>query len=135
MPTERRPDGLSCSAIISHRLNYGVITALHGISLQGPSKARSSRSSAATARARPRRCAPSPACSKPQSGQILYDGEDITNLPPHQIVARGLCHVPEGRMVFANLTVHENLQMGAYLQSDKAGIAKNSTTSSAFSRA
>ena len=58
-------------------------------------------------------------------GSITFKGEEITKLPPHQIVARGLCHVPEGRMVFSNLTVDENLAMGAYLQSDKARIAQN----------
>ena len=60
-----------------------------------------------------------------QSGRIMFAGEDITALPPHRIVARGLCHVPEGRMVFSNLTVDENLAMGAYLQNDAALNAKN----------
>ncbi|MFI5337813.1 MAG: ABC transporter ATP-binding protein [Opitutales bacterium] len=59
-----------------------------------------------------------------QSGRILFQGEDISRLPPHRIVARGLAHVPEGRMVFANLTVEENLAMGAYLQRDPARIAR-----------
>ena len=58
-----------------------------------------------------------------KKGGITFKGEDITKLPPHQIVARGLCHVPEGRMVFSNLTVDENLAMGAYLLNDKAKIA------------
>ena len=61
---------------------------------------------------------------KPKGGKITFCGEDITRLPPHQIVARGLCHVPEGRMVFANLSVAENLAMGAFLQTDKAAIAE-----------
>jgi len=61
---------------------------------------------------------------KPRSGEILYEGRNIAGLPAHQIVKLGLSHVPEGRMVFANLTVHENLLMGAYLQKDKAVIAK-----------
>jgi branched-chain amino acid transport system ATP-binding protein len=56
---------------------------------------------------------------KPKSGEIFYDGQNIAGLPPHQIVARGLSHVPEGRMIFANLTVLENLQLGAYLQKDR----------------
>jgi branched-chain amino acid transport system ATP-binding protein len=60
-----------------------------------------------------------------QQGSVTFLGEDITKLPAHQIVARGLCHVPEGRMIFSNLTVDENLSMGAYLQNDKALIAKN----------
>lgn len=59
----------------------------------------------------------------PASGTITFDGEDITGLPPHKIVARGLAQSPEGRMVFANLTVLENLRMGAYLRRDHAGIA------------
>jgi len=58
-------------------------------------------------------------------GSVTFKGEDISKLPPHQIVARGLCHVPEGRMVFSNLTVDENLAMGAYLKTDKAKIAAN----------
>ena len=60
-----------------------------------------------------------------KSGGITFKGEDITKLPPHSIVARGLCHVPEGRMIFSNLTVDENLAMGAYLQTDKAKIMAN----------
>jgi len=60
-----------------------------------------------------------------QSGKISFLGEDITALPAHQIVARGLCHVPEGRMIFSNLSVDENLAMGAYLQRDPALKAKN----------
>ena len=62
---------------------------------------------------------------RPQRGQITFLGEDITARPAHKIVARGLCHVPEGRMVFANLTVEENLAMGAYLQTDRKVVKKN----------
>jgi branched-chain amino acid transport system ATP-binding protein len=61
---------------------------------------------------------------RPKSGRVTFCGEDITRLPPHQIVARGLGHVPEGRMVFANLSVAENLAMGAFLQADKALAAE-----------
>ena len=60
-----------------------------------------------------------------KAGSIVFKDEDITRLAPHKIVARGLCHVPEGRMIFGNLTVDENLAMGAYLQTDKARIARN----------
>lgn len=60
-----------------------------------------------------------------KAGSIVFKDEDITRLAPHKIVARGLCHVPEGRMIFGNLTVDENLVMGAYLQTDKARIAQN----------
>ncbi len=57
---------------------------------------------------------------RPAAGVIRFDGTDITRLAPHQIVALGLCHVPEGRLVFANLSVAENLALGAYLQRDPA---------------
>jgi branched-chain amino acid transport system ATP-binding protein len=62
---------------------------------------------------------------RPGAGRIEFLGQDITRLPPHEIVALGLGHVPEGRMVFANLTVEENLAMGAYLLRDPAKAAAN----------
>jgi branched-chain amino acid transport system ATP-binding protein len=62
---------------------------------------------------------------RPRAGTVRFAGEDITGLPPHLIVARGLCHVPEGRMIFANLTVAENLAMGAYLRRDADRTERN----------
>jgi branched-chain amino acid transport system ATP-binding protein len=56
---------------------------------------------------------------KPEEGSITYEGQEIAGEAAHKIVARGLSHVPEGRMIFANLTVHENLLMGAYLRKDR----------------
>jgi branched-chain amino acid transport system ATP-binding protein len=56
---------------------------------------------------------------KPEQGSITYEGEEIAGEAAHKIVAHGLSHVPEGRMIFANLTVHENLLMGAYLRKDR----------------
>ncbi len=61
---------------------------------------------------------------KPVSGMITYQGHDITALPPQKIVSEGIVLVPEGRRVFANLTVHENLRIGAYLVRDKAAISQ-----------
>jgi branched-chain amino acid transport system ATP-binding protein len=61
---------------------------------------------------------------KPKSGEIFYDGKNISGLPPHEIVKRGLSHVPEGRMIFANLTVLENLQMGAYLVREQKNVRR-----------
>ena len=58
-------------------------------------------------------------------GSIHFDGEDITHLPPHKIVERGLSHVPEGRMIFPNLTVRENLEMGAYRRRDRKAFGKD----------
>jgi branched-chain amino acid transport system ATP-binding protein len=104
-------------------VSYGAIRALHGISLAveagsivtliGSNGAGKSTTLRAVS-----------GLIKPESGTITYDGQRIDGLPAHQIVARGLCHVPEGRMVFANLTVRENLMMGAYLQRDSATIKR-----------
>jgi len=58
----------------------------------------------------------------PSAGSISYNGEDITHMPTDEIVKRGIVLVPEGRRVFPNLTVLENLRIGAYLRNDKEGI-------------
>jgi len=55
----------------------------------------------------------------PSSGKVFFDGEDITNKPAHEIVERGLVHLPEGRHIFKDLTVLENLELGSYTLKDK----------------
>ena len=105
-------------------VSYGAITALGGISFEikqgtiatliggnGAGKTTTLRTISGLLRAK--------------SGKISFLGEDITGVAAHKIVARGLSHVPEGRMVFSNLTVDENLAMGAYLETDHDRIAKN----------
>ena len=62
---------------------------------------------------------------RPSAGQIRYQGAFIGGLKPHRLVARGLCHAPEGRGIFPNLTVTENLSLGAFLRRDAEGIAKD----------
>ena len=62
---------------------------------------------------------------KPQSGSILYGGEEPVGLPAKEIVRRGIIHVPEGRHVFPDMTVAENLKIGAFLRKDKDGIASD----------
>jgi branched-chain amino acid transport system ATP-binding protein len=59
----------------------------------------------------------------PSRGSVSFDGGDISQAPPHSLVGRGLALVPEGRGVFARLSVRENLDMGAYARDDRAGIA------------
>jgi branched-chain amino acid transport system ATP-binding protein len=99
-------------------VNYGAIKALHGVSLHidggeivtliganGAGKTTLLRTISGLI--------------KPTDGRILFEEQEITRLPPHQIVCRGVCHVPEGRQVFANLTVRENLLLGGYQQSSK----------------
>lgn len=104
-------------------VNYGAINALHGISLSvkagsivtliganGAGKTTTLKTISGLVKAK--------------SGEIVYGGKNISGLPAHQIVKLGLSHVPEGRMIFANLTVLENLQMGAYLQHDKKVVRR-----------
>jgi len=99
-------------------VNYGAIAALHGICLEVPAGkiitliGANGAGKSTTLRA-------ISGLVKSRAGAILFNGENITNLPPHAVVARGLVQSPEGRMVFANLTVLENLRMGAYLRKDK----------------
>ncbi len=61
----------------------------------------------------------------PVSGNILYKGKELTRVPAHKIVSMGLVHVPEGRRIFQNLSVYDNLVMGSYSQKNKARIAEN----------
>lgn len=62
---------------------------------------------------------------KPKNGTILFEDKNIVCVPAHKIVGMGLCQVPEGRHVFANMSVMENLELGAYLRNDKDGIARD----------
>ena len=62
---------------------------------------------------------------EPEKGKILFEGEEIQGMEPHQIVNRGIVHVPEGREVFPLLTVDENLSLGAYTRGDRAEIERD----------
>lgn len=61
---------------------------------------------------------------KPRSGSVTFQNKPISAAPPHQIVAGGIVQVPEGRLLFPNMSVRENLRLGAYLDKDKAAIEK-----------
>src|SRR6266404_5751606 len=121
--TQSKPDTAPLLEIKKLSVNYGAITALHELSLavrpgeivtligsNGAGKSTTLKTISGLTQAR--------------AGEILYQGENIAGLPPHRIVQRGISQVPEGRMIFANLTVWENLKMGAYLQKDKAVIER-----------
>ena len=105
-------------------VNYGSIAALHGISLRAE-KGSIVTLVGANGAGKTTTLRTISGIVKAKSGTITFDGDEITNEPPHEIVERGLAQSPEGRMVFANLTVMENLRMGAYLRRDKVGIAKD----------
>jgi branched-chain amino acid transport system ATP-binding protein len=105
-------------------VSYGGIAALHGISLEVPVGSivtligGNGAGKSSTLRA-------ISGIAKVASGSILFEGRDITNKPAHEIVALGMAHSPEGRMVFSNLTVLENLHMGAHLRRDSAEISSD----------
>jgi branched-chain amino acid transport system ATP-binding protein len=99
-------------------VNYGAINALKGISIEVPEKSivtligANGAGKSTTLRTISN-------IVKASGGKITYDGNDITDCPPHKVVAKGICQVPEGRLIFSNLTVKENLEMGAFLRKDK----------------
>ena len=61
----------------------------------------------------------------PKKGSVMFEGKDITKIPAHKIVSMGMAHVPEGRRVFADLSVYENLKLGAYTRKDKENLNKD----------
>ena len=105
-------------------VSYGGIAALHGISLEVPAGSivtligGNGAGKSSTLRA-------ISGIAKVTSGSIVFEGRDITNKPAHEIVALGMAHSPEGRMVFSNLTVLENLHMGAHLRRDRNAISSD----------
>ncbi|HXA14129.1 MAG TPA: ABC transporter ATP-binding protein [Opitutaceae bacterium] len=105
-------------------VSYGAIAALNGISLEIPTGAIVTLIGGNGA-GKTTTLHTISGLLRAKTGRIEFQGENISTLPAHQIVARGLGHVPEGRMVFSNLTVGENLAMGAYLINDRALVDKN----------
>ena len=106
------------------KVNYGAVAALKGISIKvekgqivaliganGAGKSTTLRAISGLARV--------------MSGKINYEGHDIANWPAHKIVAAGIAQSPEGRMIFANLSTRENLEIGAYPRKDKINIKKD----------
>jgi branched-chain amino acid transport system ATP-binding protein len=105
-------------------VHYGAIHALHGVSISieprqivtligcnGAGKSTTLRTISGLLR--------------PTSGSITYDGKPITGSPAHEIVRKGIAQAPEGRGIFANLTVEENLDLGAFARKDTAEIARD----------
>jgi branched-chain amino acid transport system ATP-binding protein len=103
-------------------VHYGAVQALHGVSLTvGPGEivaliGCNGAGKTTTLKAVSRML-------RASSGSVRLAGEDVTSLAAHQLVGRGMAHAPEGRGIFLNLTVLENLELGAYLRRDKAAIA------------
>ena len=109
---------MSILSVNNIEVGYGQIAALHGIALDvkqgeivtliganGAGKTTTLRTISGLL--------------KPKHGTVTFEGKDVTGMKPHLITARGVSHVPEGRGIFANLTVHDNLELGTYLRKDK----------------
>jgi branched-chain amino acid transport system ATP-binding protein len=121
------PDLQATAPVLSVKdlvVHYGAIQALSGVSLEvgegqvvaliGANGAGKTTTLRAVSR-----------LVRPTSGTVTFHGEEITGLRSHEIAARGLAHAPEGRGIFLNLTVQENLDLGAYLRRDRGGIAED----------
>jgi branched-chain amino acid transport system ATP-binding protein len=106
------------------KVHYGAIEALRGVSLEVPQGqvvaliGANGAGKTTTLRAVSKML-------KPSAGSVRFQGEDVTRLPSHALVSRGMAHAPEGRGIFLNLTVRENLDLGAYLRRDRAGIQQD----------
>jgi len=108
--------------VLDLRVHYGAVEALRGVSLEVPDGqvvaliGANGAGKTTTLRAISRML-------RPSGGSVHFHGEDLARLSSHEVVARGLAHAPEGRGIFLNLTVRENLELGAYLRRDRDGIA------------
>jgi branched-chain amino acid transport system ATP-binding protein len=99
-------------------VSYGTIKALHGIDLE-VHKGEIVTLIGANGAGKTTTLRTISGLLKPRAGHVMFHGADITGVKPHVIVSRGISHVPEGRGIFANLTVHDNLELGGYLRKDK----------------
>jgi branched-chain amino acid transport system ATP-binding protein len=99
-------------------VGYGTIKALHGIDLE-VRKGEIVTLIGANGAGKTTTLRTISGLLKPRAGSVEFNGGDITGVKPHLIVSRGISHVPEGRGIFANLTVHDNLELGGYLRKDK----------------
>jgi branched-chain amino acid transport system ATP-binding protein len=97
---------------------YGAITALHGIDLE-VQKGEIVTLIGANGAGKTTTLRTISGLLKPRSGHVEFQGGDITGVQPHVITKRGISHVPEGRGIFANLTVQDNLELGAYLRKER----------------
>ena len=102
-------------------VHYGVIRALSGISLQVP-KGRIVALIGANGAGKSTTLRAISGLVRPTSGAVEFQGESLVGVPSNQIVALGVAHAPEGRGIFLNLTVKENLELGAYLRRDRDGV-------------
>ena len=113
---------MSLLELIDLHVHYGAIHALKGISMT-VDEGRIATLVGANGAGKSTTLRAISGLIRPTSGTIEFEGRSITKLPPHEIVRMGLAHAPEGRGIFANLSVDENLDMGAYARHDRGQIA------------
>ncbi len=106
------------------RVSYGAIEAVKGLSLSVP-KGKIVALVGANGAGKSTTLRAISGLIKAKSGKILFEGKDITNWPAQKVVKLGISMVPEGRRVFPDLTVYENLLLGAFTRTDKAAIARD----------
>ena len=104
-------------------VGYGAIPALHGIDLD-VQKGEIVTLIGANGAGKTTTLRTISGLLKPSRGEVTFNGESIKGVKPHVITARGISHVPEGRGIFSNLTVQDNLELGAYLRKDKISQAE-----------
>jgi len=104
-------------------VGYGTIPALHGIDLD-VEKGEIVTLIGANGAGKTTTLRTISGLLKPTKGEVTFNGESIRGVKPHVITARGISHVPEGRGIFSNLTVQDNLELGAYLRKDKISQAE-----------
>ncbi len=105
-------------------VNYGAIKAIRGISFEVPDRSIVTLIGANGA-GKTTTLRTISGLIKAAGGRITFDGKDIFNHPPHEIVRLGVSQSPEGRMIFPDLSVRENLMMGAYLRNDRKAIQRD----------
>jgi branched-chain amino acid transport system ATP-binding protein len=110
--------------ILDLKVSYGAVKALDGVSLSVPQGAivalLGANGSGKTTAIRA-----ITGLAAPRAGRILFDGRPLSGLPPHEVVRRGVAVVPEGRRIFINLSVHENLLLGGYVRRDQDSLARD----------
>ena len=121
---ERNEGGVAMLDLKDIRVRYGGIEALGGISMSIP-KGKIVTLIGSNGAGKSTTLRTITKLVKPYSGTVIYNGDDITALPTQEIVKRGITLVPEGRRVFPDLTVTENLKIGAYLRNQKQSVARD----------
>jgi branched-chain amino acid transport system ATP-binding protein len=124
--TGRASGGVPLLGVSDLQVFYGNIAAVKGISFEvHPGEIVTLIGSNGAGKSTTLRCISG--LLKPRKGSVSLNGENITRLEGHDVVAKGICHSPEGRRIFPKMSVDENLDLGAFLRKDKAEIAEDRT--------